>query len=461
MTFNLIDASHDAVVLILLAGGKALDDWLASQPERTANWVKASDFTAKTGSICLIPDGNGELDCVVVGIETDEPLDLWSWSAIWAGLPEGKFKVGEGLERDQASAAALGWALAGYRFDRYSDNSEKTRPSLVWPDNCDRDYVVQAAQATFLVRDLVNTPASDMGPKQLGDAALALAQSHAGECKITVGEDLLENNFPAIHAVGRASANEPRLIDLQWGNADDPKLTLVGKGVCFDSGGLDLKPASNMKLMKKDMGGAAHVLGVASMVMAANLPVRLRVLIPAVENSVSANAMRPMDVITMRDGKTVEIGNTDAEGRVVLADALSLASEENPELVIDMATLTGAARVALGTDLPALFTNDDEVAEKLTSWGLRENDPLWRLPLWSPYQKMVEGKIADLNNAPEGGYGGAITAALFLQAFVGEGISWAHIDLMAWNTTSRPGRPEGGEALSIRALFAMLKERFD
>jgi leucyl aminopeptidase len=287
-----------------------------------------------------------------------------------------------------------------------------------------------------------------------------LAKNYNAQCSVIVGEDLLKANFPAIHAVGRASVNAPRLIDMQWGNGSNPKVTLVGKGVCFDTGGLNLKETSGMKLMKKDMGGAAHVLGLASMIMAADLPIRLRVLVPAVENSVSGNAMRPQDVITMRDGQSVEIGNTDAEGRLVLADALSAACEESPQMLIDMATLTGAARVALGTDLPALFCNNDDFAGDLEAQAKIQNDPMWRLPLWRPYEKMIEGKVADLNNAAEGGYGGAITAALFLQAFVAREVNWAHIDLMAWNTVSRPGRPEGGEAMSMRALFALLKERF-
>jgi leucyl aminopeptidase len=459
MSFNLIEGSENAVPVTVLADADAIAEWLAGQSENIANWVKATGFSAKPGSICLISDEKGHLERALTGIDSQN-ADLWAWAALRMALPDGVFQLDSTLNEKEATRAALGWALAGYRFDRYLKKQEEPGSFLVWPESCERDAVIFSAQATFLTRDLVNTPASDMGPEQLAQAALALAQSHTADCQIIVGEDLLKGNFPGIHAVGRASVNEPRLIDLHWGDASNPKLTLIGKGVCFDSGGLDLKPASGMKLMKKDMGGAANVLGLALMIMAAGLPVRLRVLIPAVENSVSGNAMRPLDVITMRGGQTVEIGNTDAEGRVVLADALSLASEDNPDLMIDMATLTGAARVALGTDLPALFTNDDDIAHQLTTQGVAEDDPLWRLPLWAPYEKMIEGKIADLSNAPEGGYGGAITAALFLQTFVGDDIPWAHIDLMAWNMTSRPGRPEGGEALSIRALFALIKERF-
>lgn len=466
MPVNLIAPVDGSVPLTLLAGEAALSSWLDGKPDTIGNWIAANGFTAKAGETCLLADQSGQMERVLVGLG-DEEADLWTFAALRDALPDGSYHLEESLENALADQAALGWALQGYRFDRYrsadetSDKSDKDDgPYLIWPQGCRRQTILHSAQATFLVRDLINTPASDMGPAQLAEAALALSENHNGDCRIIVGDDLLEGNFPGIHAVGRASSQSPRLIDLHWGKPGDPKVTLVGKGVCFDSGGLDLKPASNMKLMKKDMGGAAHVLGLASLVMAEQLPVRLRVLIPAVENSVSGNAMRPLDVITMRSGKTVEIGHTDAEGRVVLADALALASEEKPDLLIDMATLTGAARVALGTEVPALFTDDDVLAGDLARLGEIQNDALWRLPLWKPYKKQVKGKVADLNNAPEGGYGGAITAALFLQAFVGEGISWTHIDLMAWNISSQPGRPEGGEAMSLRAIYSLLEERF-
>jgi len=314
------------------------------------------------------------------------------------------------------------------------------------------------------VRDLINTPASDMGPAQLANAARAVAKQRKAKLSVTVGDALLEKGYPAIHAVGRASAQAPRLLDMNWGAKDAPRVTLVGKGVCFDSGGLDLKSSSNMKLMKKDMGGAALVLGLAAMIMDAGLPVRLRVLIPAVENSVDGSAMRPLDVVPTRKGLTIEIGNTAAEGRAILADALAEAVTDAPELIIDCATLTGAARVALGTEVPALFCNDDEMAAGILANSALVSDPLWRLPLWQGYKSQVDGKVADVTNAPEGGYGGAITAALFLERFVqpakGEAPSWAHIDMMAWNLSSRAGRPEGGEAMAMRALFAYLQERF-
>ncbi len=462
MTFHLIDDTPSAVPVTLLAGEDALRQWLEQQPDRVGNWAKATGFSAAPGAVCLLPEDDGRIGRVLAGLD-DEAPDPWSFAAIRAALPEGDYRL-EGLSGTaRAEQAALGWALAGYRYEAFAapggpGNGGGAR--LVWPETCDRERVLRAARATYMVRDLVNTPASHLGPGELADAARELAREHGADFGVTVGEDLLAKNFPAIHAVGRASAHAPRLIDLHWGAQSDPKLTLVGKGVCFDSGGLGLKPASAMKLMKKDMGGAAHVLGLASMIMAAKLPVRLRVLVPAVENSVAGNAFRPLDVITMRGGKTVEIGHTDAEGRLILADALTAACEDGPDLLIDMATLTGAARVALGPDLPALMTDDDALAEALLGHGDSENDPLWRLPLWKPYGKMIEGKVADLSNAAEGGFAGAVTAGLFLQAFVDAGIPWAHLDLMAWNTSSRPGRPEGGEALTLRALFALLENRY-
>ncbi|MFC1673805.1 M17 family metallopeptidase [Pseudomonadota bacterium] len=312
------------------------------------------------------------------------------------------------------------------------------------------------------MRDLINTPASDLGPAELAKAARDLAEASGASYNEVVGVDLIRENFPAVYAVGRGAeeSRAPRLIDITWGREDAPKVTLVGKGVCFDSGGLDIKPAGAMKLMKKDMGGAAQVLGIASMVMAAGLDVRLRVIVAAVENSVSSKAMRPLDVVATRKGLSIEIGHTDAEGRVILSDALTLASEDNPDLVIDFATLTGAARVALGTELPALFSNDDDLARGILDAGKAQADPMWQLPLWQPYKKQTKGKLADLSNSTEGPYAGAITAALFLEDFVAKDVAWAHIDVMAFNTASRPGHPEGGEAMGVRAVFAMLRERY-
>jgi leucyl aminopeptidase len=388
----------------------------------------------------------------------DAPV-LWDWSAVASRLPAGTYRL-EGPVEPDAETAALGWRLAGYRFSRYRKGNGKAGAELDWPAGCDRDAVLRQERAIVLARDLINTPAEDMGPPDLAAAARALAKAHKARVKVVEGEALLAKGFPAIHAVGRAAARPPCLIDLRWGAESAPGVTLVGKGVCFDSGGLNLKPGEGMRLMKKDMGGAAQVLAIAALVMEARLPVRLRVLIPAVENMVSGNALRPGDVVATRKGLTVEIGNTDAEGRVILADALAEASAEAPDVLIDFATLTGAARVALGTEVPALFCNDDSLADALLRQADSLADPLWRLPLWPGYARMVESKVADLTNNPDGGHGGAITAALFLQRFVEQGVSWAHIDLMAWNTTSRPGRPEGGEAQGVRATFGYLAGKF-
>lgn len=461
MLTNFTDDNRLSTPIEIVAGRGALDIWLNAQPESIKNWVTATGFEATRGTTCLIANSSGKLEMVLGGAGENEPPNLWMWSQICNDLPGGIYRLDECLNEEEVSQAALGWALAGYKFELYcTSRIERSCPILVWPKICDRQHVIRVVEATFLVRDLINTPANDMSPEHLAGFAQTLAKKFSAHYRVIVGEKLLKANFPAIHAVGRASVHAPCLIDMRWGKETDSKVTLVGKGVCFDTGGLDLKPSAGMRLMKKDMGGAAHVLGLAKMIMDAALPVRLRVLIPAVENSVSGNAMRPLDVITMRDGTTVEIGNTDAEGRLVLADALSAACEEDPQILIDMATLTGAARVALGTDLPAFFCNDDYLARDIEVHANYQNDPVWRLPLWKPYKKLIEGKVADLNNAAEGGYGGAITAALFLEAFVKPELSWVHIDLMAWNVSTRPGRLEGGEAMSLRTLFAYLKERF-
>ncbi|MBP5858642.1 leucyl aminopeptidase family protein [Marivibrio halodurans] len=436
---------------------KTLADWRAGAGAAHDAWVARAGFTAKAGAVLLLPGAGGEPEAALLGVEG--ATDHWSWGAAAAALPEGRYRLsGDGVAVDP-TGAALGWALGSYRFTRYRKSEESLR-ELVWPDGADKAAVDSIARAVHLARDLINTPAGDMGPGELANEARALARAFKGQCDITVGDDLLRDNFPMIHAVGRASSRAPRLIDLTWGRAGDPKITIVGKGVCFDTGGLDLKPSGAMLMMKKDMGGAAQALAVARMVMAAELPVRLRVLIPAVENSVSGDAFRPMDVLPSRKGLTVEIGNTDAEGRLVLADALALACEEEPEMLMDFATLTGAARVALGTEVPALFCNDDVLADALADCAAAVRDPLWRMPLVDDYDSQLDSKVADLNNAPPGGYGGAITAALFLRRFVDPGIPWFHIDVMAWNTKTKPGRPEGGEAQSPRAVFEMLRRRY-
>lgn len=447
------------------AGGKAvpihpltapaLKTWLKGERAATRRWIEDLEFAAKPGSYALVPKRDGRLGRVLVGVE--EGPDIWSYGGLPRALPGGTYRLEGRFEGEVASRAALGWALGGYAFTRYKKQPAAAR--LQWPAAADRAAVERTAQAVFLVRDLINTPAEDMGPAELAAAAAAVARAHDATCKITVGDALLQANYPMVHVVGRASSRAPRLVDIRWGQRG-PLVALVGKGVCFDSGGLDLKTAAGMLLMKKDMGGAAHVLALAQMIMAADLPLRLRVLIPAVENSVSGNAFRPRDVIRTRKGLTVEVGNTDAEGRLILCDALAEAAADKPALVVDCATLTGAARVALGPELPALFSNDDATAEALLRHGRAQDDPLWRLPLHKPYRRFLDSKVADINNVNDGPFAGAITAALFLAEFVDADIPWVHIDMMAWNGGTRAGRPEGGEATGLRALYALIAERF-
>ncbi|MCR9221781.1 MAG: leucyl aminopeptidase family protein [Alphaproteobacteria bacterium] len=447
-----------ATLPIVPVSAETLSEWLAAGPAHRRAWVARAGFSAKPGTTLLLPDERGEPAAALLGLAG--PDDLWSWGAAAGGLPAGRYRLADGPIGADADRAVLGWALGAYRFTRYKKPAEDETRRLVWPAEADKAALGALAPSVYLARDLINTPAGDMGPGELATAARTLARAFKGQCKTVVGDELIRENFPMIHAVGRASSRAPRLIDLTWGKASHPKVTLVGKGVCFDTGGLDLKPSNAMLMMKKDMGGAAQALAVARMVMAAELPVRLRVLIPAVENSVSGDAFRPLDVLTSRKGLTVEIGNTDAEGRLVLADALTLACEEKPALLADFATLTGAARIALGTEVPALFTDDESLADDLAEAGKAVADPLWRLPLVDAYDAQLDSKVADLNNAPPGGYGGAITAGLFLRRFVDPGIPWFHIDVMAWNAKTKPGRPEGGEAQSPRAVFAMLRNRF-
>lgn len=455
MPDHLVPRKDAGTIPITPVTAKRLAAWIERQDRQVGSWVRGSDFAAKPGEFLLLPGEDGAPARVLLG--TEDAPDIWSWGALPLALPEGRYRIDERLDPDRATRAALGWGLGSYQFTRY--RKPKRKPAaMVWPEAADRPAVERAVDATFLVRDLVNTPTEDMGPGELAEAAIHIARSHRAKCRVTIGDALLKRNYPTIHAVGRASSRAPRLIDLRWG-VRGPRVTLVGKGVCFDSGGLNLKPATGMELMKKDMGGAAHVLGLAQMIMQARLPVRLRVLVPAVENCVSGNAFRPLDVIRTRKGLTVEVGNTDAEGRLILCDALAEAASEKPDLIIDCATLTGAARVALGPELPAMFSNDDAIAEALLRHGLAEDDPLWRLPLHKSYRSMLDSKVADINNVSSGSFAGAITAALFLQEFVEPDIPWVHVDLYAWNPRARPGRPEGGEAMAMRALYALIAER--
>jgi len=395
---------------------------------------------------------------VVSGVANVDSLSSWCMAKLAEVLPAGTYRRAGG----EPGPALFGWVTGQYRFDRYLSKPGEEGPRvLLTKDVAAIGPVLAEAGAVALVRDLVNTPAEDMGPAQLEHEAHLLAKAHRAEFKVTSG-DALERGFPMVHGVGRAAARShaPRMIELTWGDPAHPRIAIVGKGVCFDSGGLDIKPSSAMLLMKKDMGGAAHALALARLVIESGLKVRLHLLIPAVENSVSGNALRPLDVIRSRKGTTVEIGNTDAEGRLVLADALTEAVSETPALVIDCATLTGAARVALGTELPALFCNDDALAADLLACGQRVGDPLWRLPLWQPYRRHLRGKVAELTNAPDLAFAGAITAALFLAEFVPAAQPWIHLDVMAWNTAAQPGRPEGGEAMSLLALAALVEQRF-
>ncbi len=445
-----------AIPIVPLTPGQ-LSRWLASQPKTVRASLESAGFTAEPGSFSLLLNPKGKPQQVAVGVSGQEPI--WDYAFLPAALPKGRYFFDKKLSRKAATQAALGWVLGTYKFSRYKENKEDYA-TLCLPSNCDRKTLGQTARSIFLVRDLINTPAQDMGPDQLYEATMDVAESFGASCSAIIGEDLLEENYPAVYAVGKGSDFLPHLIDLTWGNENHPKVTLVGKGVCFDSGGLDIKPAGNMRLMKKDMGGAAHTLGLARMIMAANLPVRLRLIIPAVENAISGRAMRPLDVVPTRRGKTIEIGNTDAEGRVVLADGLAEAVSEKPELIIDMATLTGAARAALGTDIPALFSNNDDLAAETVAASKATGDPLWHMPLWHPYRPMMNSSVADISNDSNSPYGGAIGAALFLHEFVGDKIPWIHIDLMAWNTSSRAGRPEGGEAMGMRALFALIAKRW-
>ena len=438
---------------LTLVDSAGLAGWLGAAGERARAAVSASGFAGKAGEIVIVGgDAAGDW-AALVGIAL--PLDPWALAAAAEKLPAGTYRL-EG----SPGAAAFGWLMAQHRFDRYrSAATPKGARILLTRDAAGIGATVALAEATALVRDLVDTPAGDMDPAALAAAIQAEGARFGAKVAVTIGE-ALRDGFPAVHAVGRAAAVAPRLIDLSWGDPGHPKLTLVGKGVTFDSGGLDIKPSSGMRLMKKDMGGAAHALALARLVMGSGLPVRLRLVVPAVENAISGNAFRPGDVLATRAGITVEVGNTDAEGRLILADALTLAQEDAPDLLLDMATLTGAARVALGPDLPALFSHDDGLAADLLAGGIASGDQLWRMPLWRPYTEMIKSGIADIDNSGEGGFAGCITAALFLDRFVRPGVSWAHVDLFAWNPATKPGRPKGGAATGLRAIWAMIEARF-
>lgn len=422
---------------------------------RQLAWAKSNGFDGQSGRVLGIPDEKGKLELILFGEPgSGNPLDV---GGLPSKLPAGKYQLMGAF--DNPHLASLGWALGAYNFNVYKQ--AETKPvELVLPKCVDRNALLREAEASTLARDLINTPANDMGPDQLEAEIRKLGKAHKASVSVIKGDALLKKNFPMIHAVGRASVDAPRLIDLKWGNAGHPKVTLVGKGVMFDSGGLNIKPGNSMALMKKDMGGAANTIALAKMIMDAKLPVRLRLLVPAVENAISGNAFRPGDILPSRKGISVEIGNTDAEGRLILGDALALGDEEKPDLMIDMATLTGAARVALGPDLPPFYTHDDAFASAVSDAAEQVHDPLWRMPLWDPYQKMLSSKVADVNHISTGGFAGSITAALFLSRFVENSKTWAHIDIYGWTPSAKPWAPVGGEAQGIRALFKVISERY-
>jgi leucyl aminopeptidase len=448
-------ASRRSLPVHLVAKDRLAD---AGLDKAAAVWAEANGFTGEAGRVLVLPGPAGAMSGALFGLgKGDDEYAALGFGALARALPEGDWHFAS--KADDPTQVAIGLKLGSYQFTRYGKKASRSL-RIALPKGADAGRVERVSAAVFLTRDLVNTPTNDMGPDALEKAVRGLAAKHGAKVSVVKGDALIKQNLPMIHAVGRASAEAPRLIDLTWGDKDAPKVTLVGKGVCFDTGGLDIKPSSGMLLMKKDMGGAANVLGLAAMIMAAGLKLRLRVLIPAVENAISANAFRPGDVLTSRKGITVEIGNTDAEGRLVLADALALADEERPEILVDMATLTGAARVALGPDLPPFYTRDETLAADLSDAARAVADPLWRMPLWKPYDAKLSSKIADMNNVTTDSFAGSITAALFLQRFVEKAAAWVHFDIFAWSPNERPHCPVGGEAQGIRALELLLSKRY-
>jgi leucyl aminopeptidase len=439
-----------------------IEAWRERQASPLQQWLAEQNFKAEKHRVVLLPDSGGGIGCAVAGLGRRQgELSLWHAAGLAERLPLRRFRLAQEFNAREATQLALGFAYGAYRFERYR-SAKNELASLEPPANADMAYVANAAESLRMARGWINTPAGDFGPRQLAAAARQVAERHRAEFNEWIGEDLLTANFPAIHAVGRASSEAPRLVELRWmppGGEAYPRVTLIGKGVCFDSGGLDIKPSSGMALMKKDMGGAAVALSLAHLLMSSGIRARLRVLVPAVENAISGNAYRPGDVLATRKGLTVEVGNTDAEGRLVLCDALAFADAEHPELIVDFATLTGAARVALGPELPALFGNEERLVQELARAAAAEHDPLWPMPLWAGYDDELASKIADLNNVASSTFAGAIFGALFLKRFVTES-AWVHIDLYAWNSKDRPGRSVGAEAQAVRGVYRYLVERF-
>jgi len=454
------DGFQGVLTPIFLVDKVALPGWIEQHPEHR-DWITVNGFSGEEGSFTILPGSYGSGACVLAVRSAEERV--WALAALPRALPPGAYALDPSLDAaldvQSATDAALGWALESYAFTRYK--AAKREPAKIrWPINADREEVSRLADAMYMARDLINTPAEDMGPSELVAVGEALAVQSGARVRVVRGQALLHENFPCIHAVGRASHRQPALLDLTWGHEHSPKVTLVGKGVCFDTGGLDIKSAEGMLDMKKDMAGAAIVLGLAQALMSARLPIRLRVLIPAVDNAIAGNSIRPSDILRTRAGKTVEIGNTDAEGRLILCDALAEADCEAPDLLIDCATLTGAARIALGPELQGMFCDDEVAAQALLGAASSVGDPMWRLPLWRPYRRFLDSNCADLNNVSGGKFGGAIVAALYLSEFVSDSKTWIHLDIAASNVRGRPGRPEGGEASCLRALYAFICERY-
>lgn len=457
MTLKFSDKQPDAIPMVILRKSE-LETWQSGLNETELVWFRNSGFNATSGEVLVMPTVTGGISKVLVGFGSEKTArrERFVLAKARSKLPAGNYRIVANLDDSELEECLLGWLLAGYRFDRYA-SAAVPKAQLQSPDGSDAIRIEAIAAGEVLTRDLINTPASDMGPDDLQASANDLAKNYGCRFETVIGDALVKENFPMIHAVGRAADRAPRLIDMSWGNAG-PRLTLVGKGVCFDTGGLNIKPGASMGLMKKDMGGAATVLGLAQMIMALNLPIQLRVLIPAVENSISSNAFRPSDILTSRKGMTVEINNTDAEGRLVLADALTLADEDKPDLIVSMATLTGAARVAVGPDIAPFYATEDDDALALSKAANRVRDPVWRMPFWDPYEAQIEPGIADLDNAPKGGMAGSITAALFLRRFVTQTPRYVHFDIYGWQPVAAPARPKGGVGQGARAILDALPD---
>jgi leucyl aminopeptidase len=431
--------------------------WIEKQSVKLKTWIRINEFKAKSATFCFVPDKNGQLKQIFLGINNQN--DFWAFGILPTKLSEGTYQIQDDLTTKQLQNIAIAWGLGNYKFTVYK-KSLASKAKLLISEMCDLQYIENVVSSISLVRDLINYPAEDMEPASLAKAVLSTAIEFNANVGQIIGDDLLKKGYAAIHIVGRASSHAPRLIDLKWGKEKDPKVTLVGKGVCFDSGGLDLKPRTAMEKMKSDMAGAAHALGLARMIMSANLPINLRVLIPAVENMPAGNSYKPGDIVKTYKGITVEVADTDAEGRLILADTLTVACEDNPELIINFATLTGAAHIAMGNEIAALFSNNDDVAREIIAMAEQENDPICRMPLYQPYRELLDSNIADISNVSNSRGGGAIIAALFLKEFINNEIPWVHFDFEAYNSIDKPGRPKGGEAQTLRALFQYLLKRF-